>query len=242
MVSEREEPISGGDDSDAFPAASGDGASCGNGRIFDPTRLLALLTEVAEAYAARAREPEVVENTSGKEAIAIVKASVEVIHELTAPPPNPPPPVGRGLRAPPSPSRSAWMTGVSARETSTLPPETHPPSGLSLLEAAVAEVCQYDPETAHLEPWARLLIRMDSLTKKLEAALLKPQPPNPPSAGTPAPAGKPQTSNPKPQMRPAASSPSSGSAAFPGGGSQMENPKPDDNANDETDPNLPRAP
>ena len=160
-------------------AHSGDTPTAGEADVsagFDPTRLLTLLTEVAEAYAERAREPEVVEKTSGKEAIAIVKSCVEVIADLTAP--HPPHRVGGADQR-----RRGYVAldhGRLARETSNLKPETPlQGDGSSPLEEAVAEVCQYDPETAHLEPWARLIIRMDSLTKKLECALLKPQTPNP---------------------------------------------------------------
>ena len=166
-------------------------------------RLIPKLTQIVELYAERAAQPEVVEHASGKEAVAIVKTTVDAIKTLEAPSPRAIPAAGNGgsggsggmgrglataskLRAPSSPYRAPWTTGVPARHSSADEgrraenrASASPGDGISLLQEAVAEVCQYDPETAHLEPWARLIIRMDRLTKKLEAALLKPETPNP---------------------------------------------------------------
>ena len=182
------------------PHASAQEETASDAPVFDPTRLIALLTQVAEVYAERAAQPEVVEHASGKEAVAIVKTTVDAIKTLQVPSPRPIPAGGNGgnggmgrglataskLRAPSSPYRAPWTTGVPARHSSADEgrraenrASASPGDGISLLQEAVAEVCQYDPETAHLEPWARLIIRMDRLTKKLEAALLKPETPNP---------------------------------------------------------------
>ena len=255
------------------PHASAQEETASDAPVFDPTRLIALLTQVAEVYAERAAQPEVVEHASGKEAVAIVKTTVDAIKTLEAPSPRAIPAAGNGgsggnggmgrglataskLRAPSSPYRAPWTTGVPARHSSADEgrraenrASASPGDGISLLQEAVAEVCQYDPETAHLEPWARLIIRMDRLTKKLEAALLKPETPNPkPEApqtdgrrasppvissaqeserdtqhgGPSARARRPCSSLKVRNPLPASSSPSSGSSA-----QQTENPKPE---------------
>jgi len=143
--------------------------------IFDPAKLTAQLTELLELYLARAKEALAEEQMSSKEAVACAKQVSSMLEdtqsgklaqvdtsthwprlEFTAPAF-----VGRG----PVPRRLASCSEhPGGPQVAAL---QNPP--IQSLADAVSAVCQYDPETAILEPWAQLLARMNKLTQRVAA-------------------------------------------------------------------------
>jgi len=167
--------------------------------IFDPARLTAQLSELLELYLARAKEALLEEQMSSKEAVACAKQVSGMLEdtqsgklakvdtsthwpklEFTAPAfvgrgpvPRRPDVVGRG----PVPRRPDVVgRGPVPRRLASCSEHPGGPQVAALqdppiqsLESAVSAVCQYDPETAILEPWERVLIRLNQLTRHLSA-------------------------------------------------------------------------
>jgi len=138
--------------------------------IFDPAKLASQLTELLELYLARAKEALAEEQMSSKEAVACAKqvsgmledtqsgklAQVDTTTEWPALEL-----VGRG----PVPRRLAFCRDdPGGPQVAAL---QDPP--IQSLADAVSAVCQSDPETALLEPWERVLIRLNQLTRHLSA-------------------------------------------------------------------------
>jgi len=138
--------------------------------IFDPAKLAAQLTELLELYLARAKEALAEEQMSSKEAVACAKQVSGMLEDTQS---------GKLAKVDTS---TEWprlgFTVVAQTQMrvgrahqpgsfSVQQPKTDNQEPLRSLEDAVKAVCQYDEETAILEPWALLLTRINKLTQRL---------------------------------------------------------------------------
>jgi len=154
--------------------------------IFDPAELFAQLSRLLALYLARAGAAEALASLAPKDALAAAKTAFELMAALQA---------GK-LSA--VDEDTQWPRAECVRAEATFPPRaggkpgrlpSFPPgspvpgggaapggeaSGAPAIldfEAAVAAVCQWDEETAHLEPYARLVARINRLSDLIEADL-----------------------------------------------------------------------
>jgi hypothetical protein len=163
--------------------------------IFDPAKLAAQLSELLELYLARAKEALLEEQMSSKEAVACAKQVSSMLEDTqsgklqqvdtsthwprlefariggagiggTGVGGTGVSPVIRHLSEPIHHPRTR---GLSPASSSVEQPTTDNQQPLRSLADAVKAVCQYDPETAILEPWALLLTRINKLTQRLSA-------------------------------------------------------------------------
>ena len=163
--------------------------------------LIEKLIRLAHIYAERAMAPEVVRECSAKEASGIIKTTAETIKILQEPiwhciPRS----GGRELSASGNGNRPAHLaphSAISSQRRSftnpradslgkecSIPANADAPSSetpakpltidmvYELIEGAVYEVAQMEEETRELEGWARLLVRCDSLVKKIAQAIV----------------------------------------------------------------------
>ena len=152
--------------------------------IFDPAELFAQLSELLKLYLARAAQPAALEAVSPKDAVGCSKTIVELmatvqggklsrVDTATEWPRLEFAPVAqtqrRAGRAHPPGSTPAGQAAPCARQPAGGLEPAAPP--ILSLEDAVSAVCQADPETAELEPWALLLTRINRLTQRLAADL-----------------------------------------------------------------------
>jgi hypothetical protein len=140
--------------------------------IFDPAKLTAQLSELLELYLARAKEALAEEQMSSKEAVACAKQVSGMLEDTQS---------GKLQKVDTS---TEWprlgFTVVAQTQMrvgrahqpgsfSVQQPKTDNQEPLRSLEDAVKAVCQYDEETAILEPWALLLTRINKLTQRVAA-------------------------------------------------------------------------
>ncbi len=125
-------------------------------------RVFNSLSQLVEIYLPRAMNKEAVQKTSPKDALAIVKSSLELMDALSS----------NKLLATPSAVASQRHRSIPRPEYvhADIPVAEILPR---LVESAVQEIAFSDEDTRQLEPWARLLIRCDSLLKKLQNQLTR---------------------------------------------------------------------
>mgnify|MGYP007094570649 CR=1 FL=1 len=137
-------------------------------------RVILALAELVELYLPQAKKPELVEKTPPKDALAIVKSALELMNDLsTASERTRQREKVASLRSPHPPSPSAFASSPGPSTQSESPISTPPTVDdlHRLIDNAVYEIAQMEEETKDLEGWARLLVRCDSLMKKLEKAI-----------------------------------------------------------------------
>ena len=146
--------------------------------ILDPAKLTAQLSELLELYLARAKEALAEEQMSSREAVACARQVAGMLEDAQS---------GKLRRVD---ARTEWprLEFAPAAQTQRRAGRAHPPGStpagqaapcarqpaappILSLEDAVSAVCQADPETAELEPWALLLTRINRLTQRLAADL-----------------------------------------------------------------------
>jgi len=146
--------------------------------ILDPAKLTAQLSELLELYLARAKEALAEEQMSSREAVACARQVAGMLEDAQS---------GKLRRVD---ARTEWprLEFTPAAQTQRRAGRAHPPGSspagqaapcarqpaappILSLEDAVSAVCQADPETAELEPWALLLTRINRLTQRLAADL-----------------------------------------------------------------------
>jgi len=142
-------------------------------------RVVRALAELVEIYLPQAKNRDLVEKTSPKDALAIVKSALELMNDLCSSPE-----LGRqrekSFTYRPLCPQSPTTLAPSQRESTPSGPPTSKPATVDdlhrLIDNAVYEIAQMEEETKELEGWARLLVRCDSLMKKLEKSIC-PDPP-----------------------------------------------------------------
>ena len=146
-------------------------------KVFDPAELFAQLSRLLELYLARAEDTDALANMSPKDALTCAKTVMALMADLQGGKPASVdedtqwprleiPSVGRGLRAPPYPVRAIRESPLQSGL-----PTTSYKQPITSLEEAVAAVCSYDEETQALEPWARLVSRIDDLCVHIQRDL-----------------------------------------------------------------------
>jgi len=156
---------------------------------FDAAALHAQLADLLQLYLARASQPDAVEKCSAKDAIACAKTLTAMMSDVQSGKPASvdadtqwprleSSSVGRG----PVPRRlhnakfrnggprfgSAQRPELVEGRVAALQPES---TSIRTLEDAVAIVCNSDEETQILEPWARLLARIEKLCTETQKRL-----------------------------------------------------------------------
>jgi hypothetical protein len=151
---------------------------------FSPAELFAQLSRLLTLYLRRAEDTDALDKLAPKDALACAKTVMAMMADLqggkpaaidehTEWPAMEIPPVGRGLRALPSSGRAIRETRPPKADKSLhcSYPTTNNQQPITLLEDAVAAVCHADEETQALEPWARLLTRIDELCVRIQQDL-----------------------------------------------------------------------
>jgi|GEM_PF-2021010 len=145
-------------------------------KVFDPAELFAQLSRLLTLYLARAEDADALANLAPKDALTCAKTVMALMADLQG---GKPAAVGEdtewprleygfkvgGMGVPPvtspnPPARRRCHQNVSPGH-----------SPISSLEEAVAAVCSYDEETQALEPWARLVSRIDDLCAHIQRDL-----------------------------------------------------------------------
>ncbi len=146
-------------------------------KVFDPAELFAQLSRLLTLYLARAEDSDALANMAPKDALACAKTVMTLMADLQGGKPASVDehtqwprleisPVGRGLRAPPSSGRAIRELPLQSGL-----PTTNNQQPISSLEDAIAAVCYADEETQALEPWARLVARIDELCIHIQKQL-----------------------------------------------------------------------
>jgi len=144
------------------------------------------LIRLIDVYTERAVSSEIVRETSAKDAVAVIKTAAEAVKILQAPIPHlfGQSQGGNGgsdnhRESPPSQAHSRVCRESSANSAIRSQTSPAPRFGTkytpldAFFDEILKELIVFDPETAKLEPWARLLLRCDSLVKKLEKKIME---------------------------------------------------------------------
>lgn len=130
---------------------------------FDPAGLFAQLSRLLELYLARAEDPDALANMAPKDALACAKTVMALMADLQG---GKPAAVGEHTEWPMLSSPRWVQPPIQAADHRSRRPDSrrHPfESPIFSLEDAVSAVCNYDEETQALEPWARLIARIDEM-------------------------------------------------------------------------------
>ncbi|MCD6283291.1 hypothetical protein J7J84_06800 [bacterium] len=138
---------------------------------FDPAGLFAQLSRLLELYLARAEDPDALANMAPKDALACAKTVMALMADLQG---GKPAAVGEHTEWPMLSSPRWVQPPIQAADHRSRRPDSrrHPfESPIFSLEDAVSAVCNYDEETQALEPWARLIARIDEMCIHIQKQL-----------------------------------------------------------------------
>ena len=187
---------------------------------FDAAALHSQLADLLQLYLKRAAEPDAVQKCSAKDAISCAKTLTAMMTDIQS---GRPASVSRDAKWSKTTPRVRPPIQAADHRSRRLDSRRYPLEGpITTLEDAVAIVCNSDEETQILEPWARLLARIEKLCTETQKRLDDAQS-GAPNEGFTAPAGDiapglPIEDSPAPSpnlssLTPVASSPSDNRAA-----------------------------
>jgi len=142
---------------------------------FDAAALHAQLADLLQIYLKRASQPDAVEKCSAKDAVNCAKNITQMMTDIQS---GRPASVSRDAKWSKTTPRVRPPIQAADHRSRRLDSRRYPLEGpITTLEDAVAIVCNSDEETQILEPWARLLARIEKLCTETQKRLNRVQPP-----------------------------------------------------------------